>query len=182
MPGHSEDCSGVSNLWAGGWGQARWSPRTSERCGAGEGRDPLRGLSSSQPILRNTPSNRHDLSHWSHPIIQQYHRWRPPHLWAGASSGHTRPGLSVPNSELSVSPAASGSDHVPLPWTPTHGLNTQTHWIQAHTARSTDGLVGLCKVFVLCTAVGSFCIISSFNLHYDSSQSVLSTRTHCRLQ
>lgn len=52
---------------------------------------------------------------------------RTPHLWAGAGSGHTRPGLSVPNSELPIFPAASGSHHVSLPWTPTHGLNTQTH-------------------------------------------------------
>lgn len=53
----------VSNLWAGGSGQARWSPRTSKRCGAGEGRDPLWGFSSSQPILKSTPSKGHDMSH-----------------------------------------------------------------------------------------------------------------------
>lgn len=146
-----------SNLWAGSSGWGRGTPTSSGRLGDEEGRDLWPDVSSFPPIVANRSAIgviRNSLSD----IWTQYkrlcHTLSRKHLWISVGGSHTSPRLCVPDSQLSVFPTTSGSDHLSLPWTPSHRLNTQTQWTHKH-AHNGQHIVWLFKQTAQWIAAGS---------------------------
>lgn len=113
-----------SNLWAGRWGWAKESPRTSRRYGAEVDRGLWPDISSFQPIAENRSAIRHVRSD---PVYYcpSAALLLSMHLWICVGDGLTSPRQGVPDSKLSILISTSSSDRVSLPGTPTHRLNDE---------------------------------------------------------
>lgn len=112
-----------SNLWAGKWGWAMESPKTSRLYGAEADRGLWPDISSFQPIAANrsaiTPISS-DPVNCPSAALQ-----RSMHLWICVGEGLTCPSHGIPDSKLSIFISTSGSDGVSLPGTPPHRLNEE---------------------------------------------------------
>lgn len=125
-----QSCFGFSHLWAGRLGWGTGTPRSSRWRGAQEGRDLWPDTSSSQPIVANRSAMgaiRNGLSDIQTQVKKKTLKTLK-HLWVCVGRGHASPWICVPDSQHAIFPSPPGGDHLSLPWTPSHCLNTYRQW------------------------------------------------------